>query len=155
VPPLIIRVNCGGVQVRDAHGRLWAGDKPYTEGSWGYVGGKVYTTGNEIADTANDIIYQSERWGDFFYLFDVPNGRYRVTLLFAEIYRDNPEVRQFGVRLEGQWKLSELDLVALVGRDTAHVEELTIDLADGQLGIEFEKQLDNPKVNGIIVQRIG
>jgi len=152
-PPssVVIRVNCGGPAYQDTQGNRWAADQQYTEGSWGYVGGKVYTTGNEIAKTDDDLLYQSERWGNFFYLFDIPNGTYQVTFYFAEIYRDAPGIRKFSVRLEGHQVLSDLDLVAVAGRDVAHVETFTVDLMDGQLGIEFKQSLDNPKINALSI----
>ena len=153
-PAFVVRVNCGGSAYTDSHGLQWSADRQYVAGQWGYTGGKIYTSGNAIGNTEDDMLYQSERWGDFFYLFDIPNGRYRVTLHFAELYRDVPQIRQFGVRLEGHWVLSNLDLAATVGRDMAHDESFEIDLADGQLGIEFEKQLDHPKVNAMEIEAI-
>jgi len=32
------------------------------------------------------VLYQTERWGLSGYRFDVPNGSYRVELLFDEIF---------------------------------------------------------------------
>lgn len=154
VPSVMVRVNCGGGQARDGKGRLWAADKPYAEGDWGHMGGKVYTTGNAIANTESDILFQSERWGDFYYLFDIPNGTYHVTLLFAELYRDNPNERQFGVRLEGNQVISQLDLAAVAGRDVAHVLKYTIALQDGQFGVEVIQQMGDPKINGIMLERL-
>ena len=153
-PGFSVRVNCGGGDYTDTRGLRWSADREYLAGQWGYTGGKVYTSGNGIANTQDDLLYQSERWGDFFYLFDIPNDRYRVTLHFAELYRDDPKVRQFGVRIEGHWVLSHLDLIAIAGRDVAHHASFEVDLADGQLGLEFERQLDHPKVNAIEIAAI-
>jgi len=151
---LVIRVNCGGPAYRDRAGHLWAADREHKAGSWGYRGGNVYTTGNGIANTEDDLLYQSERWGNFYYLFDIPNGNYKVTLRFAEIYRDNVEGRVFSVRLEGHPVITDLDLVAKVGRDVAYDQTFTVELTDGQLGIEFIKKAGDPKISAIAIEVI-
>jgi len=75
--------------------QLWLPDKEYKAGSWGYVGGKVF----QLADTARqsfgsniaisgtllDPVYQTQRVGITDYNFDVPDGKYELTLHFAEL----------------------------------------------------------------------
>jgi len=151
---LAIRVNCGGPAYRDKADHLWAADREYKPGGWGYIGGLVYSTANAIANTEDDLLYQSERWGDFYYLFDIPNGKYRVTLRFAEIYRDNVSGRIFSAHLEGHPVITDLDLVAKVGRDAAYDQVFTVDLRDGQLGVGFIKRAESPKISAIAIEAI-
>jgi hypothetical protein len=153
-PAMAVRVNCGGGDYTDSKGHKWAADKPYQAGSWGFTGGKIYTTGNEIANTEDDLIYQSERWGDFFYLFDMPSDTYRVTFYLAELYRDDPGARSFDIVMEGERRALGIDVVAQVGRDAAYIETHTIELTDGQLGIEFKPLNDHPKINGIEIETV-
>ncbi len=65
-------------------GVTWAADRPYTKGSWGYVGGKPSVTQAEIQCTEDDPLYQTQRIGIEGYRFDVPSGRYELELLFAD-----------------------------------------------------------------------
>jgi beta-galactosidase len=63
----------------------WLPDQPYSEGGWGYIGGKAVQTQTEIHLTADGPLYQTVRDGMDAYRFDVPNGRYEVELLAADI----------------------------------------------------------------------
>lgn len=92
-----IAVNCGSpCFFNDAtkNDYLWLPDQPYREGSWGYVGGRVYRrdgkrlgSDHNIMGTALDPLYQTQLRGVESYRFDVPDGNYRLTLLFAELDR--------------------------------------------------------------------
>ena len=81
----LVRVNAGAPAYTDGFGNPWSPDQAYQQGSWGYVGGKTYSTGSAIANTTDDPLYQKVRYANFRYQFDVPNGEYEVTLYFAEI----------------------------------------------------------------------
>jgi len=69
----------------DKSGVTWLPDQPYSEGGWGYIGGKAVQTQTEIHLTADGPLYQTVRDGMDAYRFDVPNGRYEVELLAADI----------------------------------------------------------------------
>ncbi len=68
----------------DVSGFTWVPDQPYTEGSWGYLGGTEKTSTGEINATHDGPLYQSQRSGIEGYRFDVPKGTYEVELHFAE-----------------------------------------------------------------------
>ena len=68
----------------DVTGFTWVPDQPYTEGSWGYLGGTEKTSTSEIFATHDGPLYQSQRSGIEGYRFDVPKGTYEVELHFAE-----------------------------------------------------------------------
>ncbi len=156
-----IYVNCGGPSYTDDAGNTWQADQPYTSGSWGYLpGGDTYATTAPIANTDDDTLYQTERYGMSGYRFDVPNGIYRVTLKFAEIFFDAPNKRVFDVSIENQLKINDLDIFARVGKNTAlnmSVGVLSTDLLrvnDGHLDISFVASKDNPKISAIEVERV-
>jgi beta-galactosidase len=75
--------------------QVWLPEQPYKKGSWGYIGGKVFTmpgqsrqgfgSDKDIYDTELDAVYQTQRIGINAFKFDVPDGEYDVTLGFAEL----------------------------------------------------------------------
>ena len=74
-----ILINCGGAEYTDTQGRSWIADSYFT-------GGDTYSnTANNIMDTADDELYQGERWGEFSYEIPIPDGEYEVVLHLAEI----------------------------------------------------------------------
>ena len=152
----LVRVNAGGDQYADSEGNTWLADQAYTPGGWGYVGGTAWATTHAISGTDDDVLYQSERYGMTSYQFDVPNGVYRVKLLFAENYWNAVGKRLFNVNIEGNPVISNLDIFAHVGKNSAYSQSIGvtangIQVHDGQLNIDFSASVDNAKVNGIEV----
>jgi hypothetical protein len=150
--PFGLGVIAGGGSYTDSGGNRWNADQPYSQGSWGYMGGRTYSNGNSIASTADGPLYQSERYGNFSYKFDVPNGVYNVTLHFAEIYWKNSGERIFDVTIEGSRVLDRYDICAAVGCNTAlALTFLGVQVQDGQLNIDFVNVKDNAKVSAISI----
>ena len=81
-PPLDkfpILINAGGPTVVDSENRTWIADSYFT-------GGNTYSNSQiDLINTDNDIIYQSERFGNFIYEIPIPRASYSVVLHFAEI----------------------------------------------------------------------
>jgi hypothetical protein len=151
-----IRVNAGYLtSYTDSQGRLWAADRQYQPGSWGYVGGGTYIVTGPIAGTNDPPLYQTERWGMSAYRFDVPNGSYQVTLKFAEIFWSSPGQRLFDVRIEGTTVLSNFDMVAVAGKLRAIDRTFTVQVSDGRLDIDFAPRVNYPKVSAIEVVPLG
>jgi len=81
--------------VDDKLKQVWLPEQPYTKGSWGYIGGKVFTmpgqarqgfgSDKDIYGTDLDAVYQTQRIGIDAFRFDVPDGEYDLTLGFAEL----------------------------------------------------------------------
>jgi len=75
--------------------QIWLPEKPYTPGSWGYIGGRVFSmkgstlqkagTNKNILGTDQDPVYATQRVGIDDFKLDVPDGKYEVNLLFAEL----------------------------------------------------------------------
>ncbi|MBD3288531.1 hypothetical protein GF337_06970, partial [candidate division KSB1 bacterium] len=118
-PDYLTRINCGGVAYFDGRGQQWSADQAYTTGSFGYIGGQTYSTSDPIGWTNEDLLYQSERWGQSAYQFDVRNGTYRVILHFAEIYFENENKRLFDIKLNGETAVSNYDIFDEAGHDVA------------------------------------
>jgi len=158
---------------------LWVPDKPYEKGSWGYTGGKMYLrdfeevvgSNRNILGTGIDPIYQTQRFGLEGYRFDLPDGRYEVTLHFSELlsgwllerYLEEEEEgvtqdkyrRVFRVMANNKALLTDLDIAGHYGTNRAVVKEFIIDVKDGQgLQLDFKASHSVPVVNGIQVRRI-
>jgi peptidoglycan/xylan/chitin deacetylase (PgdA/CDA1 family) len=157
-PTFFIRVNAGGDAYTDSLGQTWAADQKYTPGSWGYIDPPYptptgpYTTTQTIADTADQVLYQSNRFNMLGYRFTVPNGSYQVTLKFAELYQYAYLGRRvFDVRIEGTTVLSGLDITARVGIYRALDYSFVTSVSDGLLAIDFVPVKDAPIVNAISI----
>ncbi|MBD3289894.1 T9SS type A sorting domain-containing protein, partial [candidate division KSB1 bacterium] len=151
----IVRINCGSsLDYRDKSGKLWQADKPYAKDSWGYIGGSTFSTSDPIANTEEDVLYQSERWDMSGYNFDVQNGFYEVTLLFAEIYFRESGSRVFNVYLEEKEVLHHFDIFAAVGHDYATSRTFIAEVDDNQLNIKFGKVVEDWKLAAVkVVQK--
>ncbi|AOY60213.1 malectin domain-containing carbohydrate-binding protein [Desulfococcus multivorans] len=142
---VLYRINAGGSQVTPPSGDIWSADQFYSSG-------QSYGTSSAIAGTADDVLYQRERFGkSFSYSVPVKPGTYTVTLHFAEIYWRDPGKRVFNVDVEGgQGSLSNFDIVKEVGAYTAVVKTFPgIYVDDGNLTISFNALADNAKVSAI------
>lgn len=144
-----IRVNAGGGEIIDNNGNKWVADTGSNTGITSVIA-------TAIEGTENDALYQSYRYDDatlpeLSYLFDVPNGSYKVNLHFAETWGGAFVVgkRVFGVQIEGQTVESALDIFALAGANTALVRSYTANVTDGQLRIDFIHKSQNPTISGI------
>ena len=92
-----LTINCGDYRFfyDEKYDQAWLPDKPYIKGSWGYIGGSVYTmkrtrrqqhgTSQPIIGTHCDPVFQTQRIDIEQYRFDVPPGLYELTLHFAEL----------------------------------------------------------------------
>jgi unsaturated chondroitin disaccharide hydrolase len=142
---VVFAVNAGGAQYVGADGTVYQADARFS-------GGSAYTTTVAIAGTADDRLYQSERFGNFSYNIPVANGNYLVMLKFAELHWSKVGQRVFNVSLEGKVVLSSLDLVAKVGPYTAYDVTIPVTVTDGSLAINFQSVVDNAMVSGIKVE---
>ena len=76
-------------------GQTWIPEQPYKTGSWGYIGGELYTikgstrtgygTTKDIIGTELEPIYQTQRIGIQQFRFDVSDGEYELAIHFAEL----------------------------------------------------------------------
>ncbi|MEK0314018.1 malectin domain-containing carbohydrate-binding protein [Cohnella sp. 56] len=159
------RVDVGSTTAyTDADGKVWAADQPYSgTNTWGYTTSTtvVDTTTDTISGTSDQTLYRTQRLGSggnpFAYKFNVPNGTYKVTLDFAEIYFNTGGIRVFNVDIEGANMLSGYDnYTAALGHDKARrCEFAKIAVTDGVLDIDFSALSDAAAVGAIQVVRTG
>jgi hypothetical protein len=149
--PYALQVNTGGPSYTDTTGNVWSGDQAYSSGGWGYIGGNTYSTTSSISGTTDPKLYQTERYfpSGGGYDFTVPDGNYHVTLKFAEIYFTSPSQRIFDVTIEGTPVMSNVDLYALAGPNTAYDKTFTVTVNDHLLNIAFINVVENPKISAI------
>ncbi len=146
------RINCGSSQnYVDTCGNLWQADQPYSAGSCGYLGGSAFSSSDPIANTEDDVLFQSERWGMSGYNFDVENGLYEIMLMFAEIYFRESGRRIFSVFIEQNEVLPHFDVFAEVGHDYATTRTFTAHVDDNQLNIKFTSIAEDWKISAIQV----
>lgn len=88
---LELAVNVGShcFYTSDESQLTWLPDQPYTEGSWGYIGGESKSSQGQIRNTNDGPLFQTLRSGIEGYRFDVPNGDYEIEFLFTDIFREN------------------------------------------------------------------
>ena len=138
-----IRVDSGGPAFTGGDGRVWQADT-------GFIGGTVASTTATIAGTTDQTLYKTERYGKTFsYGFSVPNGTYTVTLKFAELYWTSAGQRVFNVTINGQQVLTNFDILANVGPNTALDKTFTTSVTNGAMNIAFSTVTDNAKIDAI------
>jgi len=141
--PLQVGVNAGGPAYTSS-GLNYASD-------YGFTGGAVATTTAAIAGTWNDTLYQSERYGMTDWSTTVPNGTYRVTMDFAEIYWAKAGARVFSVTDRGMPIVTNLDVFAAVGINHAYFVTKDVKVTTGTLDLSFSAKVDQPIVSAILV----
>lgn len=155
-PMFVLRIDCGAVEdFTDPDGNVWKADHEFVEGGWGHVGGGIIVrdTIKKIDNTNLQKLYLSECFRLSAYRVTCPNGTYTVTLHFAETYRDKPGDRVFDVSIEGKRVLAAFDVVKEAGKPlTAVVKSFPdVQVADGELTIEFTELTELPMINAIEV----
>lgn len=126
--------------------------KPLTED--GRIGGKIKKDdGQIIKGTENSPVFNSLCYDIKNYLIKVPNGVYTVTLQFCETHYDAKGKRIFGVNVEGEEVATHLDVFSKVGKNKAYeIKSKQIKIKDGILNIDFNVEVENPIISGIIIE---
>jgi hypothetical protein len=102
-----------------------------------------------------ESIYRYGRLGMSAYRFRVPNGSYKVTLKFCDWGAAKPGQRLFDIKIQGQMVESKLDVPGRAG-GLAHVlvtEYSDVQVADGQMVIDFIPNPNVPIINGIVIEQ--
>jgi beta-galactosidase len=161
---------------------VWLPEKAYTPGSWGYIGGHVFSmknnslqkagTNKNILGTEYDPIYATQRVGLDDFKLDVPDGKYQVTLLFAELLsakerealvynlsnttqKEEASNRSFDVFINGQKVLDGLGNSNYLEPERAFSVRYTIDVTGGNgIDVGFKPLKDGAILNGIQVKNI-
>jgi hypothetical protein len=137
------RINAGGPQYTGLLVKTWDADR-------GFVGGNTHSVTNPIGFTGDDPLYRTERWGMPAYDLAVPNGRYRVRLLVAEISPTTPR-RVFDVRAEGRLVVDDFDIRSDFPAFEATTLEFEVEVDDGRLDLDFSASSNAATVAAIEV----
>jgi beta-glucanase (GH16 family) len=146
-----IKINAGG---NSALGYLPDQEINETK-EYGYLDGTPSQNTSPVSGTDEDAIYQSNRYGLTAYRIRVPNGTHKVKLMMSENYFNEPGRRIFDIYVEGNLVADNLDLYDEVGKNAAYellVNSVTV--TDELLEIFFSAEVDNPLVNGIVIENI-
>ncbi|MDC6352789.1 PKD domain-containing protein [Zeaxanthinibacter sp. PT1] len=144
-----LRINAGGDALTH-EGNSWIADQFFD-------GGDLYDSTNPIANTTNDLMYQTERNSDTPTLtYEIPvaeAGEYAIVLHFAELFHTAQGQRVFNVDIEsGQATLTDYDIYAEAGgMNSAVSETFLVNITDGSLSIVFTNDIDRAKISGIEV----
>lgn len=106
----------------------------------------------------HDDLYCSERWftKNGGYDITVPNGEYKVTLSFVEIFHDGVGDRIFNIVIEGQPLRRQYDIskAAAEKKDGIARESFDVNVKDGVLNIEFLKVKQHPKISAVEITKV-
>ena len=145
----IVRINTGGAKYI-LNGQVWNEDKYFTNDVLSNPS-QTYATKDNIANTSLQDVYKTERYGNAFtYNIPILNGDYTVKLHFAEIYWTVAGARVMNIDVEnGQGKLSNFDIFAKAGKNTAYIQSFPVQVKDSALTIHFSTVADQAKISGI------
>lgn len=155
-------IDCGSsIPFTDPSNRVWVEDEDFYDlFRWGYAGGPstVSSTSHTITGTDLEAIYQTYRYGGVPYKVDMPNGEYRVTLMFAETVLDAPGQRVFDVALEGNTLWHNVDIYSWAQNRQYVSMDLTTDISvsDYCLDLTFPVIYTSslPVISGIKIEAV-
>ncbi len=153
----VARIDVGGSQeYRDEEGHVWLPDQAYLGARfYGFANGTLAERGDiSIANTRSRKVYQTELYGDHLaYRLPVANGRYNLSLYFAETFApfNQPGSRIFQVTMQGG-QPETIDLVARAGGQLrAFVLTKSVDVTNGLIEANFG---GNAKLDGISLEKV-
>ncbi|HEY5043123.1 MAG TPA: malectin domain-containing carbohydrate-binding protein, partial [Verrucomicrobiae bacterium] len=122
-PPVRIKAGVED-KMTDSEGNVWLADE-------GYADGETYSADDaEITGTPDPALYRTERYSMTAYNFAVPNGKYTVKLLFAEVYSGitGPGDRVFSFDVQKR-EFKDFDIwVKAGGFGKAYVQSVDVDV---------------------------
>lgn len=153
-----IAINVGSnADYTDASGRVWLADRPFKNGTWGFVGAaatRVYGTPGDpnIRETIDDGLFQTMCEGLESYKIDVPAGNYQVELMFAETKNEKAGKRIFDVSINSKPVIAGLDLAASPGAYKPWVKTFDVTTSGG-IDISFSSKTGKAILNALRIVR--
>ena len=150
-----VRVNCGCMNDEVIEGELWRRDMFYFGGF--YQGRDLRMDTDVITTTKDSTVFESlhtfQRETAGSYRLPLPNGDYRVTLLFCDTFTSYRDERVFDVVIENKVVLQDHHPVG-EGFGVAHERQFETHVSDGVLNIDFlPTNKGNAAVCGIVIER--
>ncbi|WP_234461899.1 glycoside hydrolase family 2 TIM barrel-domain containing protein [Pedobacter segetis] len=162
--------------------QVWLPEQAYQPGSWGYVGGEIFRmknsgrqsfgTDKNILGTDYDAIYATQREDIKQFKLDVPDGKYELTLHFAELLSDKEKgglaynlgkdaeneklsERSFNVYVNGLKVLENLGTKNELVPEVAYATKISINVKNGTgVVVNFEAIKGKTILNGLQLRRI-
>ncbi|MDO5422117.1 MAG: malectin domain-containing carbohydrate-binding protein [Eubacteriales bacterium] len=162
----LYRVNCGGPDYVDSHGRLWSGDQKAAEGTWGWRSwgmafenvedeiGSFAETSDPIETATDPGFFRQFRYGrqNLEYTFPAAPGTYQIELYFAEPWYGNAGEnaegwRSFDIALNGTAVLENLDIWKEAhGSRRPLKKQFLANAKDGMLRLTFPRLHSNQAI---------
>ncbi|MBL8214296.1 MAG: hypothetical protein JNK87_26485 [Bryobacterales bacterium] len=145
-----IRINCGGWSqpYQTADGKNWNTDRYFTGGQVTYEP-DVRTKDTRLYGTGRSGLYT-----EFQYRIPVANGKWKLTLKFAELHTVAVGTRVFHVNVNGQPFLANFDISAEAPFPLVLDKTTTVDVTDGFVSIEFKRVKGHGIVSGIELEPV-
>jgi len=175
--PISVNVGSHSDFIDEETGEIWISDQAFSENSFGFVGGKVFQqskdkfngTAANIKLTEKEPLFQTMREAMEAYKFEVPAGKYKISLLMTEpnrsastesIYnlgsdekKSSTETRIFDIFINGRLVEKELNLAAEYG--ILHAVELNYEVTtDDNIEIIFSSKSGKPILSGIRLEKL-
>lgn len=147
-----LKINIGGGAVGD-----FLPDQEWSEKvEYGALSGAVKNSPADlqISNTEDDSVYRSERSDFPTYRVRVPEGIYKVIMLFAENYYEAAGKRVFDVLVENKMTENNIDVFAKAGENAAYKITATTKVTDGILDLYFQSEIETNILNGLVIEQI-
>jgi len=149
-----VRIAALSRSYTDQHGHVWGADRYFSHGC-------AVVRSEAVRNTPDPDLFRAERFGNFTYAIPVAEGRYNVTLQFAEAWfgagqpgGGGPGSRVFDVFCNGVALLRNFDLFRAAGGDHRAVERTfrgMVPNAQGKIVLSFVPIANYACVNAIEV----
>ncbi|HXE10498.1 MAG TPA: malectin domain-containing carbohydrate-binding protein [Bryobacteraceae bacterium] len=147
-----IRLVAREASVTDETGQEWLADEYVT-------GGRLVVRRDSVVNVREKSIYESERYGNFCYRIPLAQGKYRLTLHFAETWFGTPQNTQpavgsrlFNVFANGTALLRNFDIAKEAGGANRAIVKTFDNLepnAQGELVLEFVPVINYACLNAL------
>jgi kumamolisin len=135
-----IDVNCAGPEVI-YNGVDYKADYGFSGTSYTYFSSNVHNI---------NPVYDTSRYGpNFSYNFNIPNGKYLVTLKCIETYFNQANKRVFNINVNGSRVYTNVDLYKRAGFLVPYDLRFTCSITNGVLNVNFVSTVDNATISGI------
>ena len=162
--------------------QIWIPEQEYVSGSWGFIGGEPYRAKTrfgslpsselDIIDSEDDPVYQTQRVDIKKFKLDVPNGKYVISLHWAELesnieheklvynlgddkVSESVSDRVFNVLVNGSYIEKNFNLTEQYGAERAISKKYEIVVSNGKgIIIDFESVKGAPILNAIQIRKI-
>ncbi|PJA96627.1 MAG: hypothetical protein CO129_05560 [Ignavibacteriales bacterium CG_4_9_14_3_um_filter_34_10] len=147
-----VKINIGGNAFEDyLPDQEWSNKVEY-----GYQMGdsKKWNPAINVTGTDKQELFHTERKGMVDYKIRVPNGTYKIKLGFADNGNTAAGQRAFDIYAEGKLIAENMDVFALVGKNSVYEVNDEVSVHDEKIDIYFCDDVDSAFVNVIEIEKM-